>query len=184
MKSTKAKEVVIAGMLIAMGLILPIAFHALAMGGPAFLPMHIPVLLGGFLLSPPFALMVGSLTPLLSSVLTGMPPFFPGAVQMMFELSAYGVLISCLVKQQRLGVYPVLILAMLGGRITAGVVNYILLTQFMAKAFSLKVFLTGAFVTALPGILIQLTVIPLLVKLLSRAALSQTYGKVGEIDEY
>ena len=161
-----SKQIVTAGMLIALGLVLPIAFHTFALGGPTFLPMHLPVLLGGFLLSPFYALFVGAVTPFLSSVMTGMPIFFPGAIQMIFELAAYGFLISYLYNQRKMGIYPVLITGMAGGRVIAGFVNYILLTQFMAKAFTVKIYLMAAFVTALPGIVIQIITIPFLVNAL------------------
>lgn len=171
--NSRAKQVVTSGLLVAIGLTLPIIFHSFAMGGPVFLPMHIPVLLGGFLLSPIYALLVGMLTPLLSSVLTGMPPFFPGAIQMMFELGVYSLVISLLYHRYKLGIYPSLLTSMLLGRFTAGIVNYILLTHFLAKAFSLKIYITAAFATALPGIIIQLIAIPALVKLLEHANILQ-----------
>lgn len=175
-----AKQIVTAGLLIAIGLVLPVVFHTFAIGGPTFLPMHIPVLLGGFLLSPFYALLVGAVTPLISSVLTGMPPFFPGAVQMVFELAAYGFFISYLYNQRRIGIYPALIAGMLGGRAVAGVANYILLTQFMAQAFTLKVYLAAAFVTAFPGIVVQLVAIPLLVNVLVKAHLMQGRGEISQ----
>lgn len=171
--NSRAKQVVTSGLLVAIGLTLPIIFHSFAMGGPVFLPMHIPVLLGGFLLSPLYALLVGMLTPLLSSILTGMPPFFPGAIQMTFELGVYGFFISLLYQRYKLRIYPSLLASMLLGRFTAGIVNYILLTQFLAKAFSINFFITAAFVTALPGIIIQLIAIPVLVKLLEHANILQ-----------
>lgn len=167
--NSNARQIVTAGVLIALGLILPMAFHTFGAGGPIFLPMHIPVLLGGFLLNPLFALIVGMITPLLSSVLTSMPPLFPGAVQMMVELGTYGFLISLLYRRVRLALWPTLLLGMVFGRFMAGITSYVLLTQFLGKAFSLKVFLTGAFITAVPGILIQLVMIPIMVKLLENA---------------
>ncbi len=164
-----AKQTVTAGLLIALGLVLPMAFHTFGMGGPVFLPMHIPILLGGFVLSPFYALLVGVITPMASSLLTSMPPLFPGAVQMMFELGAYGFIISFLYNRKRLSLFTTLITGMLAGRFVAGLVNYVLLTQFLAKAFKLKVFLTATFVTAVPGIIIQLVIIPVMVRMLENA---------------
>ncbi|WP_034422192.1 ECF transporter S component [Thermanaerosceptrum fracticalcis] len=169
MNNNHAKQTITAGLLIALGLVLPMAFHTFGMGGPVFLPMHIPVLLGGFVLSPLYALLVGMVTPIASSVLTSMPPLFPGAVQMMFELGTYGLVISYLYHKRNISLFPTLLTGMLAGRFVAGAVNYLLLTQFLAKAFKLKVFLTAAFVTAVPGIIIQLVIIPIMVRLLEKA---------------
>lgn len=165
------KNIVTTGVLIALGLILPIVFHAFSLAGPIFLPMHIPVLLGGFLLPPSSMVLIGITVPLLSGILTGMPPLFPTAVQMMFELSVYGVVLSLLYNRYRSGIYPALLGAMLAGRLTAGAVNYILLTHFMAKSFSMQMYITGAVVTAFPGILVQIIIIPVMIKLLENANL-------------
>ncbi len=74
------KELVLSGLLLASGIILPMIFHMVSLTGPIALPMHIPVLIGGFLLSPQIALALGVLTPVLSGLLTGMPVMFPMAV--------------------------------------------------------------------------------------------------------
>lgn len=171
----KNKQIVTAGVLIAFGIILPITFHTFQMGGAVFLPMHIPILLGGFLLSPFNAALVGVLTPILSSVMTSMPPFFPIGIQMVFELACYGYIISYIYKR-RSNILISLIMGMLAGRLVAGIVNYILLTQFLAKAFSIKTFLTASFITSLPGILIQIVVIPIMVKLLENANILESKG--------
>jgi len=164
-----SKQVTTSGLLIATGLILPMVFHTFALGGMMFLPMHIPILLGGFLLTPLFAVLVGITTPVLSSLLTGMPPFFPQGIQMVFELSTYAFVISYLYHRRRAPLYPALIASMLAGRTVAGVVNYFLLTYFFAGTFNLKVFISGMFITALPGIAIQLVMIPIMVRLLENA---------------
>lgn len=169
MQKNLSKQSVTAGLLLAMGVLIPIVFHYFALGGPTFLPMHLPILLGGFLLSPVYALLLGALTPLLSSVLTGMPILFPMAVQMSFELATYGFVISYLYERNTKNIYVNLISGMLAGRFIAGIVNYILLSQFLAKAFNFKVFLTASFVTGLPGIVTQLILVPALIKLLERA---------------
>lgn len=75
--------------LLALGVMLPIAFHALPLGGRVFLPMHFPALLAGLLLGPVSGLIVGAGSPLLSLLLTGRPPV-PLMVPMLLELAAYG----------------------------------------------------------------------------------------------
>ncbi len=149
---------------------LPLAFHSIPRGGQIFLPMHIPVLICGIIAGPIFALLCGILTPLLSSLITGMPTFavLPG---MLFELSAYGFfsgLIIRLIKSPSkiLDIYIALVLAMLIGRVIGGLMNGLI---FSAGAYSLKTWLMLSFVTALPGIVIQLTVIPTIIYSLRRA---------------
>lgn len=91
-------------------------FHAFGLGS-TFLPMHIPVLLAGFVISIPFAITVGALTPFLSSVFTGMPPLFPVMPYMVFELAAYGAVASILYRKLKVNVYISLIGSMIAGRI-------------------------------------------------------------------
>lgn len=169
MKKQTTKELVLSGVFIAMGLVLPIAFHAMGGGGPVFLPMHIPVLIAGFFLSWPFAFAVGVLTPLLSSILTGMPPFFPVLPYMMFELVTYGTVVSLLYRKLKMNVYLSLIISMVCGRIMAGTVVWILGTILMVKLPGPVVFLQGAIITGIPGILIQLIFIPATVLAMKRS---------------
>src|SRR5690625_750917 len=84
------RSLVTAGLLLAIGIIIPSIFHTTGIPGTVFLPMHIPVLLGGFLLPLPLAFLLGVLTPMLNSIITGMPPLFPMAIIMVFELGFYG----------------------------------------------------------------------------------------------
>src|SRR5690625_6223104 len=91
---TKTVNLVIAGLLLAIGIIIPSIFHLTSLPGIIFLPMHIPVLLGGFLLPPYLALMLGAVTPLLNNLVTGMPLLFPNAIIMAFELATYGLIAS------------------------------------------------------------------------------------------
>lgn len=156
------KQTILAGALIAIGLVLPMAFHAIG-GGAVFLPMHIPVLMGGFCLSAPFAVAVGVLTPLISSVLTGMPPVFPVLPFMIIELATYGLMVSLLYRKMKRHVVPTLMISMMIGRIMAGLAVWILATFFMAKLPGPLVFVTGAVIKGLPGIVIQLIFIPIIV---------------------
>jgi len=167
---TKTKRLVLAALCLALGVVLPIAFHSVANAGSIFLPMHIPVLLCGIICGWPYGLACGVLTPILSSLLTGMPPmaYVPS---MVCELAMYGFasgLIKQLVKTGKplLDIYIALISAMLLGRITFGVLNALI---FRAGAYSFPVWMTAAFVTALPGIIIQIIIIPILVLALQKA---------------
>ncbi|CDZ75732.1 putative membrane protein [Peptoniphilus sp. ING2-D1G] len=90
----KTKEIVLASLFIAAGLIIPMIFHTFHLGGPTFLPMHLPVLLAGMILPPSTALLVGVLTPVLSSLFTGMPLIYPILPIMVAELGVYGFTIA------------------------------------------------------------------------------------------
>lgn len=170
-------ELVTSGLLLALGILLPIIFHSFGILGKIFLPMHIPVLIGGFFLSPYLAFVVGIFTPLLSGVLTGMPPIYPMAIIMAFELGTYGIVISLAVGKLKLSIIPSLILSMILGRIVAGVTVFIL-----ANLFGLKmdpyIFVKGAIVTGIPGIIVQLILIPVLIYSLNTYKRKMGYGKL------
>ena len=176
MKKTKSREIVLSGLFIALGLLVPMAFHAVGGTGPVFLPMHLPVLVGGFILSPVFALMVGVLTPLLSSVLTGMPVLMPMAFIMMVELGIYGLAVS-LMKEKCVNNIVNLVGAMILGRISAGIMVVILVGLVGIRFAPPVTFLIGAVTTGLPGILIQLIFIPLLLTAVKKAAPGLVSGK-------
>lgn len=163
----KTKDMVKASFFIALGLVLPFAFHVTGMGGQIFLPMHIPVLLCGLILGAKYGIIVGVITPILSSAITGMPPMIPGAVFMMFELGTYGFISGYLYKGKKLNLYVALIAAMLLGRFVSGIAHYTFLIAH-GNDFVLKGFLAGAFITSFPGILVQIIFIPVIVKALSK----------------
>lgn len=169
MKKTKSREIVLSGLFIALGLLVPMAFHAIGGTGPVFLPMHLPVLIGGFILSPVFALMVGVLTPLISSVLTGMPVLMPMAFIMMVELGIYGLAVS-LLKEKGINNVTTLISAMILGRISAGIMVSILVGLIGIRFAPPVTFLIGAVTTGIPGIMIQLIFIPILLAAVKKAA--------------
>ena len=161
----RTKKLIFTALCVSIGIILPIVFHPIPNAGMVFLPMHIPVLACGLLQGPVSGLVCGMLTPLLSSLLTGMPP--AAKLPAMFcELATYGLVAGFL--KEKLGkkkamVYLSLVLAMICGRVVSGLVNGFI---FQAGNYSLKVWLTVSFVTALPGIVIQILLVPALVFLL------------------
>ena len=169
----KTKQLVLTAMFIALGVVLPIAFHAVPNGGTLFSPMHIPVLMSGLCLGPLSGLICGINTPLLSSTLTGMPPaaILPG---MVLELAVYGLvsgLVMSLMKDNKsfAKIYIALVVAMLLGRIAGGLLNALVLK---AGAYSFQMWLTAYFVKGIPGIITHLIVIPLLVRALQKAKLT------------
>lgn len=157
MKKQDVKKLVLAGMLTALGVLLPMLFHTFGIAGNIFLPMHIPVLLCGFLCGWRYGGLSGAAVVLLSSLFTGKPPIYPVGVGMILELAVYGITAALLVK-----VLPdivALVGAMLAGRAILGVVNAIVF-GFAGNPYSFKVFWTSAFVTPWPGIAIQIVLIP------------------------
>ena len=169
-KSTK--NMVLTAICIALGVVLPIAFHSVPNAGSIFLPMHIPVLLCGLICGFPYGLCCGILAPLLSSLLTGMPPvaYLPS---MLCELAVYGLvsalLMRCVhIKNGYAKIYTALMGAMLAGRLTYGVLNALI---FRAGSYSFQLWTAAAFVTALPGVIIQIVLIPVIVIALQKAKL-------------
>ena len=168
MKNT-TKKLVSCALCIALGVLLPMAFHMIPNAGSVFLPMHIPVLICGLFCGTPYGLACGIITPFLSSMTTGMPPamILP---QMLIELAVYGLVTGLCekhidFKNEMSKLYMSLIIAMLAGRIVNGLVNtFVLSTQ----GYTLSVFMTASFITCLPGIILQLIVIPVLVRSLNK----------------
>ncbi len=157
--------------------------------GSMLLLMHIPVLLCGFACGWPWGLAVGFIAPLLRSLLVGAPPMPNTAVPMAFELAAYGLFAGLLYqalgngklnlfgsseKAKEAGaLYASLIIAMLLGRIVWGVVKFLFISLFIPDGvFTLQLFFAGAFVTAWPGILLQIVIIPPIVYALKRLKLT------------
>ncbi|TJX13445.1 ECF transporter S component [Tissierella creatinini] len=161
------KELVLSGLLLAAGLVLPMVFHMFSMTGPVFLPMHIPVLIGGMLLPPAFALLLGVITPVMSSILTGMPVVFPMAIIMAFELGTYALSASIATRKLKLNPLLSLIIAMIVGRIIAGLVVSVLVQLFGVKMDPIM-YVKGAIVTGLPGLMIQIVFIPTLIYALKK----------------
>lgn len=166
-KKITTKEIVLSGLLLAGGLILPMIFHMFGMTGPIALPMHIPVLIGGFLLPPQLALALGIITPIVSGLLTGMPVMFPMSIIMAVELGTYGLVASLTTRKLKLSPIPSLITAMILGRIMAGITVAVLVQLFAVKMNPI-VFVQGAVVTGIPGIIIQLIFIPTLIYSIKR----------------
>ncbi|MEW6524908.1 MAG: ECF transporter S component [Bacillota bacterium] len=165
---SKTQKLTWTAVFVALGILLPMIFHGAGLGR-VFLPMHIPVLLSGFFLGGAPGLVVGAVTPLLSSLLTGMPPLMPPVAQLMvWELGVYGLLAGVAYRRLRLGVYPALLLALLGGRLVYGLLGYTILPLFGLTRVPLFVPLTTGLVTGAPGLVVQLVVIPAAVYLVER----------------
>ena len=168
----KSKKVTLSGMLFAIGLILPFFIGQIPAVGKMLLPMHIPVLLCGLACGWPYGLVCGLLGPVLSGVLTGMPSpaVLPG---MMVECGVYGLVSGLMMqavhtKKLYADLYISQITAMLLGRILSGVCKALI---FAPATFTVAAWATTSFVTGLPGIVIQLVLLPTLVVALTKARL-------------
>lgn len=160
----KTKQLTISSMFLALGVILPQAFHMVPNAGTIFLPMHIPILICGFISGPLYGFVVGIITPIISHIIFSMPPTFMLG-QMIVELSMYGLFTGIFfriikINNEYIKTYICLLLAMGIGRLIYGLTNMFI---FKAGTYSLQIWLTTAFVTALPGIIIQLIIIPIVV---------------------
>lgn len=169
MKNKHIQRLVLAGVLLALGMVLPLLTAQIKEVGDTLLPMHLPVLLCGLVCGWKYGLSVGLMLPFLRSLIFGMPPLYPQAVWMAAELAAYGAvagILSMLIRV-RGRVYFALIGAQIAGRIVWGAVKAILL-GVGGKSFTVAAFFAGGFVDAMPGIILQILLIPPLVFLISR----------------
>jgi len=171
MKESKVYRLVLAGLFLALAMVLPFLTGQIPEVGAMLCPMHFPALLAGFFCGGPWGAAVGFIAPPLRSLLFGgRPPMFPTAVCMAFELAAYGFIAGYLYRllpKRKSSVYIALLSAMVIGRLVWGAASFVC-TGLDANAFGLAAFLAGAFTTALPGIIAQIVIIPVLVMILDR----------------
>ena len=171
MKKIDVQKIVLSAMFIALGLVLPFATMQLKSLGQLLSPMHLPVLLCGLICGPVYGSIVGFTVPLLRSVTFGMPKLFPGAIAMSFELLTYGLVTGYLYSRSKykciIAVYKALIPAMIIGRIVGGIVQAVLL----GGQYSLAAFITGYFLNTIPGVVLQLVLIPVIMVALGKAHL-------------
>ena len=171
MKNNALKNMILSAVLLAVGMVLPMLTMQVKEIGDSLLPMHIPVMLCGLLCGWQYGGFIGLVLPFLRSVTFGMPPIYPNAVWMALELAAYGVAIGLVYaafkKKNILAVYVSLVSAMLLGRVVWGIAKAVLL-GVGGKPFTFTMFWVGGFADALPGIILQLVLIPLLVTVLNK----------------
>ena len=174
MTSLQIRKLTYAALFLALALVLPFLTGQIPQIGSALSPMHIPVLLCGFLVGWPWGLAVGFIAPLLRSVIFGMPVMVPGAVAMAFELAVYGLISGILYRllpKKKWSIYVTLIVAMLAGRVVWGIARLII-AGLSGNSFTWALFLAGAFTNAIPGIILHIILIPVIVMVLEHAGLS------------
>lgn len=175
MKNTQ--KLTIAALLLALGLVLPFVTAQIPSVGALLSPMHLPVLLAGFILGPTYGLLLGALTPILRHFIFGMPPF-PGFVFMAFELATYGLKSGYLFynyfkKEYKLtNIYISLIGAMIAGRIVYGLVKLVFIKFILgAGAYNISLWIVDTISSSIPGIILQLVLIPYLIVVLHKRKL-------------
>ena len=165
MRNIRLRKFVLSAMFLSLGLVLPFLTGQIPEIGSMLCPMHIPVILCGFICGPVWGLAVGIISPLLRSMILTMPPIFPMAVCMAFELAAYGAisgLMHRLLPRKKLYVYVSLIVSMLVGRLVFGAAMFVCM-GVKGMGYTFSAFIAGAFTEALPGIIVQLILIPIIV---------------------
>ena len=172
MKHSALKNLVLSAMFIAIGIVLPFFTGQIPEVGKMLLPMHLPVFFCGLICGWQYGLVCGLIGPLFSSLLTQMPPMaiLPS---MMAELAVYGAVTGLMMyafkyKTTYLSLYTSLVVALISGRVVSGILKALI---FSAGNYSFSVWVTASFVTCLPGLAIQLVIIPTLVKVLAKAKL-------------
>jgi len=154
---------------LALAVTLPLAFHWSGLGGRIFLPMHIPVLICGFVVGPMAGFIVGLISPFLSHLLTSMPPAY--AVPLMtMELALYGLVAGFTFQKLKFNIFPALIISMIAGRL-AFALGLFLLGMFIELPYGpIEYMAGGILLTSWPGILIQMVLIPPLVYAIKRTS--------------
>ena len=177
-KHAQLKKMCLAAVFLALAYVMPFLTGQIPQIGAKLCPLHIPVILCGYICGWPWGLAIGFIAPLFRSITLGMPPFFPTAVSMAFELAAYGAVSGLMHKflpRKKPFIYVSLVTAMIVGRLIWGGVMYIC-TGISGGIFTFTAFLTGAFFNAIPGIIIQIALIPILVMILD----NPKFTKLGD----
>jgi riboflavin transporter FmnP len=166
----RTKKIILSGLFLALCMILPFITGQIPQVGNMLSPMHIPVLLCGFICGPLWGGIIGFIAPALRFLIFGAPPIMPIGISMMFELATYGIVAGLLYKKNRgkkIAIYFNLILAMIGGRVIWGSVMQILSMQ-IGFDFTWEIYAMQAFVTALPGIIVHILLIPPIIILMEK----------------
>ena len=171
-------KITLSAMFLSIGITLPFLTGQIQTLGQMLSPMHLPVLLCGFICGPIYGLIVGFSLPLLRSLMFSMPPLYPAAIAMAFELGTYGIMCGILypvfnklIKNEIAQIYPPLVISMFSGRIVWGVIRFLLAIIDKTLMFNMNTFISGALLTVWPGIIIQLILVPIIIYSLKKANL-------------
>lgn len=172
-KQNNLVNLALSAMFLALAYVIPFLTGQIPQIGSMLCPMHIPIILCGFVCGAPWGLVVGFVAPLIRSLTLGMPPLYPVALTMAFELAAYGFISGILYRifpKKNGYIYCSLIFSMVIGRLVWGAVQFVCM-GFDASKFGFSAFWAGAVINALPGIVLQIVLIPVVIMLLEKAKL-------------
>lgn len=170
---SRTVKLTVSAMCMALAYVLPFVTAGIPEIGNMLCPMHIPVMVSGFVCGPFYGLAVGIIAPILRSLTLGVPTIFPKAFAMAFELAAYGFFCGLFYKKlpkKTVNIYVSLIASMIIGRLVWGTVR-VLIYGLGGTKFGWAAFLAGAFTNAIPGIILQIILIPAIVIALRRSKL-------------
>ena len=172
-------KMILSALFLALAYVMPFLTGQIPEIGSMLCPLHIPVILCGFICGWKYGLVIGLIAPLFRSLTLGMPPIFPTATSMSFELAAYGAISGVMyniLPKKKLYIYCSLLTAMIIGRIVWGIAMFICM-GIKNSTFTFNAFVAGAFVNALPGIILQIIVIPVILMTLEKINILKTEKK-------
>lgn len=158
-------KIVLSALFLALAYVMPFLTGQIPEIGSMLCPIHIPVILCGFICGWKWGLIVGFIAPLFRSLTISLPPLFPSAVCMAFEIATYGALSGLLynlLPKKKIFIYISLILSMIVGRIVWGIFMLLCL-NINGGSFTFTAFISGAITNALPGIILQIVLIPIII---------------------
>ena len=167
------RKLAYSGMFLALCMVLPFLTGQIPEIGSMLLPMHLPVLIAGFVCGAPYAAAIGLIAPFLRFAIFGMPPIFPTGASMAVEMCVYGLVCGLMYRifpKRNAYVYAALVVSMIAGRIAWGIAQYFFL-MINGGALTVKAFMAGAVLNAWPGIVLQLVLVPVIVIALKKANL-------------
>lgn len=183
MKKQNILNLVLSAMFLALCMVLPLLTGQIKEIGNMLLPMHIPVMLCGLICGWQYGAVVGAVAPIMRSAIFGMPVMFPNAFAMAFELATYGFVIGYMFSHAKWkcikSLYRCLIIAMLSGRVVWGIVQMFIL-GFGEGGFTVTMFITSSFLNAIPGIILQIVLIPVIMLALGKTHLVKLHKKQEE----
>lgn len=163
----KLLKMILAALFLALAYVIPFLTGQIPEVGSRLCPMHLPVLLCGFICGPVWGAVVGAIVPILRSCTLGVPLFYPNALCMVFELAAYGAMAGVMHKllpRKKPFIYCSLLISMIVGRIVWGVAMFVCLAVG-GGSFTFAAFIAGALTNAIPGIIVQIVIVPIIVML-------------------
>ena len=179
----RIQRLVLSALFFSLGIVLPFFTGQIPQIGSMLLPMHIPVFLCGLICGWKYGLLIGLLLPITRSLLFTMPPLL-AAISMSFELATYGCVVGYIYEHSKWQcvkmLYRSLIISMILGRIVWCIAQMIIL-GINGQTLTLMMFISASLLNAIPGIILQLILIPAIMVALDKSKL-YTFKKKVELN--